>query len=91
MDQYPQAAHFARCVFSTPITTVKVEPLFSVMNYNKSKSRCGMNDSTVVAVTQAKELSSPLGDPMSTLGAGVRAVFDDAKAIRHDLAPTHRR
>jgi len=36
MEPWSQAAEFIRCVFCCPITTVKVESMFSIMNYNKS-------------------------------------------------------
>ena len=39
---------------------VKVESLFSVMNYNKSGSRCGLLDSTVAAIAQVQSLERQL-------------------------------
>jgi hypothetical protein len=47
LGDFPSTKRFAMCVFSTPVTTVKVESLFSVMKYNKCRSRCGLLDSTV--------------------------------------------
>jgi hypothetical protein len=32
LDDFPSAKRFVMCVFSTPVTTVKVESLFSGMN-----------------------------------------------------------
>ena len=57
---FPHAKKFVMCVFSTPVTTVKVESLFSVMNYNKSGSRSGLADSTVAAIAQCQMLQPQL-------------------------------
>ena len=91
MERWPQASEFIRCVFCCPITTVKVESMFSIMNYNKSGSRCRMADDTVCAVVQLKDLTNPLADPNCKKGYGARAALNETKALEHDLPPTFRR
>jgi len=91
MAKWPQASEFIRCVFCCPITTVKVESMFSIMNYNKSGSRCRMADDTVCAVIQLKDLTDPLQDPNCKKGYGARATLNETKALSHDLPPSFRR
>ena len=88
LSDYPNAKEFAQCVLSTPLTTVKVEALFSVMGYNKSRPRCNMRGGTTAAIAQVQHLESQLGGP----GNSTRAVrINTEKALLHDLAPTHKR
>jgi hypothetical protein len=88
LRDYPNAKQFVQCVFSTPLTTVKVETLFSVMGYNKSGSRCNMRDDTTAAIAQVQHLEPQLEDP----GNPTRTMrINTEKALLHDLAPTHQR
>jgi hypothetical protein len=45
LDDYPNAKQFVICVFSTHVTAVKAESLFSVIDCNKRGSRRGLKDS----------------------------------------------
>jgi hypothetical protein len=70
------------------VSTVKVESLFSVMNYNKSGCRSRLNDSTVCAIAQVQMLEPQL------LATGVGATsmkIDTSKALDHTLPPTAQR
>ena len=88
LDGYPNAKQFVICVFSTPVTTVKVESLFSVMNYNKSGSRCRLNDSTVAAIAQVQLLQPQL----TGIREGAKTMqIDTEKALDHKLPPSARR
>jgi hypothetical protein len=85
---FPRAKKFAMCVFSTPVTTVKVESLFSVMNYNKSGSRSGLHDATVAAIAQVQLLQPQL----TGFGEGTQTMqIDTQKALDHRLPPSARR
>jgi hypothetical protein len=75
-------------MFSAPVTTVKVESLFSVMNYNKSGSRCRLLDSTVAAIAQVQSLERQL----TGVGEGAEAMLiDTAKALDHELPQSAKR
>jgi hypothetical protein len=50
-----------------------------------------MNDDTVCAVIQLKDLTNPLEDPNCKTGYGVRAAVNETKALEHDLPPSFRR
>jgi hypothetical protein len=84
LGDYPKAKQFVICVFSTLVTTVKVESLFSVMNYN---ARCGLKDSTVAASAQVQLLQPQL----TGIGEGAKTMqIDTEKALDHKLPPSAR-
>jgi hypothetical protein len=88
LGDYPSAKKFAQYVFSTPLTTVKVESLFSVMGYNKYGSRCNMRDDTTAAIAQVQQLEPQLDDPANPAKT---MRINTEKALLHNLAPTRQR
>lgn len=51
---------YAHVIFQSPINTVLIESLFSVMNYNKDKKRARLNDATVINIIHTRDIKNSI-------------------------------
>ena len=75
---------FAQVVFILPVETVLIESLFSVMNYNKDKTRSSLKDETVANIIHTKDLEPVVGNPAQPFSQ--EAVLNTERALEHKLA-----
>ena len=75
---------FAQVVFILPFEDVFIESLFSVMNYNKDKTRSRLKDESVANIIHTKDLEPVVGDPAKPFSQ--EAVLNTKRALMHKLA-----
>ena len=82
--RYLKVEAYARIVFILPFETVLVESLFSIMNYNKDKTRSTLADSKVEAIIHTKAAVPALGDPTAVFAPEL--ILDTNKSLDHSLS-----
>ena len=75
---------YAGVVFILPFETVLIGSLFSIMNYNKSKSQSRLLDTSVANILHAKDLEPIIADPSQAFSP--EAVLNTKRALEHKLA-----
>ena len=73
---------YASVVFSLAVESVFVESHFSMMNYNKTKSRASLKDSSVANVLHTKAIEPVLASPLSP--------FDITLKLKTNIPLEHR-
>lgn len=79
-----QPESFAAIVFILPWETVLIESLFSVMNYNKDKTRSSLADTSVANIIHTKDLEPVLADAKQAFSPEI--VLNMKRALEHKLA-----
>jgi hypothetical protein len=82
--RYLKVEAYARVVFTLPFETVLIESLFSIMNYNKDKTRSSLADSKVAAIIHTKAAVPTLGDPTAVFAPNL--ILDTNKSLDHRLS-----
>ena len=82
--RYHHLEQYAAVVFILPYETVLIESLFSIMNYNKSKSRLRLLDTSVANIIHIKDLEPIIADPSQAFSP--EAVLNTKRALEHKLA-----
>ena len=75
---------FAQVALILPVETVLIESLFSVMNYNKDKTRSSLKDESVANIIHTKDLEPVVGNPAQPFSQ--EAVLNTKRALEHKLA-----
>ena len=82
--RYHHLEQYAAVVFILPYKTVLIESLFSIMNYNKTKSRSRLLDTSVANIIHTKDLEPIIADPSQAFSP--EAVLNTKRALEHKLA-----